>query len=270
MGANRCPECGRTFDTRRGLGVHHVRAHDSRLPNRVCDNCGERFCCEYERTYCSEACHRSAVSFSGANNPNYGGCEETTTCEICGADFGYYPSEKEGVYCPDCVESENWRDPPTADGDDHPRWSGGKVEHDCVVCGETVERYPSNVTGDVVVCSEPCRRQWLSESFSGSGHPNWKGGSDLNYGKGWNQVRRAALERDGYECVVCSKAKADIGRNPDVHHIVPVRQFVESEHLDRTDAHRLDNVVSLCVSCHRRADAGTISPDRLRELARDS
>lgn len=235
MADHECPTCGREFDARRGLGVHQV-----------------------------------SVSFSGDDDPNYSGEKQTTICELCETEFEYCPSEKEGVYCPNCVESEGWRDLPVNEGDDHPRWSGGTVELEFVVCSDAIERYPSNATGDVAVCSEACRRTWLSESFSGSGHPNWKGGSDLNYGEGWSRIRRQALERAGYECVVCSKPKAEIGRNPDVHHVVPVRQFVESDHLERTDAHRLENVVSLCSSCHRRAEAGEISRGRLRGLITES
>lgn len=265
-----CPVCGREFSTQRGLGVHHARVHDEHLPNRVCDDCGEQFYSGHERAYCSADCRRAGVSYAGDDNPNYSGGRETTTCDICDTEFEYYPSEKEGMYCPECVESEAWRNPPLSEGKDHPSWSGGKIELDCAVCGDSIERYPSNSTGDVAVCSEECRRTWLSKTFSGSNHPNWKGGSDLNYGKGWNGIRRSALERDGYECVVCSKSKSEIGRNPDVHHIVPVRYFVETEGLERTDAHRLDNVVSLCVSCHRRAEAGQISRARLRELVAEA
>jgi 5-methylcytosine-specific restriction endonuclease McrA len=118
----------------------------------------------------------------------------------------------------------------------------------------------------VTVCGHACRRQWLSDSFTGIGHPNWKGGGNGSYGKGWNSVRRNALERDGYQCVICDSSKAEIGRNPDVHHIVPVRSFIESAEHTREDAHFLDNVVSLCISCHRKADFGKISRDRLRSL----
>jgi hypothetical protein len=137
------------------------------------------------------------------------------------------------------------------------------MEFDCAVCRTTIERYPSNVTGEVTVCDRDCLSDWLSEEFTGDGHPNWKGGDTGNYGPGWNRVRREALERDGHECVVCGATKADIGRNPDVHHIIPVRVFAESEEYEKTDAHRLDNVISLCLPCHRKADFGQVSKDRL-------
>jgi hypothetical protein len=105
----RCPTCGDTFDSTRGLGVHHSAAHDELLPNRTCAACEETFHSEHERKYCSEDCRETAVSFEGENNPNWGGGRTSTTCERCGAEFLYYPSEKPGLYCSECVENEQWR-----------------------------------------------------------------------------------------------------------------------------------------------------------------
>lgn len=134
------------------------------------------------------------------------------------------------------------------------------------MCNEPIERYPSEITGDVTVCSEECRRSWLSESFTGDGHPNWKGGGNEPYGKGWNGVRQRALERDCYSCVICSKTEEEIGRNPDVHHIIPVRAFIDSDRYRKEDAHYLENVATLCIDCHRKTDFGKISKSRLRFL----
>jgi len=181
-----------------------------------------------------------------------------TRCELCDGQFWYYPSEKDGLYCSDCVENRDWRDPPVLEGEDHPRWNGGKTTVDCTVCEETISRYPSNITGEGTLCSEDCRQKWLSEEFTGEGHPNWKGGGNGAYGKGWTEVRRKALERDDNQCQMCGKSKADIGRNPDVHHIVPVRVFASADGYEKPDAHYLENVVSLCIDCHRKADFGLI------------
>lgn len=261
-----CPSCGREFDSRRGLGVHHSLVHDEQLPNRECGRCGTDFHSEYEKRYCSDECRDSAVSFSGEDNPNYRGGKEVTECAICEDEFEYYPSDKEGVYCPDCVETADWRDLPNIEGEDNPRWNGGKIQFECAVCGSNIERYPGNVTGEGQVCSDSCQRTWISEKFTGKGHPNWAGGTTGPYGKGWNDVRNRALERDGYKCQCCGKTKEDIGRNPDVHHIVPVRLFEAAEGYDKTDAHFLENVISLCVNCHRQADFGRISRSTLREM----
>lgn len=259
-----CPTCGRVFNSRRGLGVHHSRVHGERLPNRECVACGTEFYAEYEKKYCSEECHDEAVSYEGKANPHYQGGKETTACDICGTEFEYYPSEKKGLYCSKCVENAEWRHRPDVEQENHPRWVGGKITVSCDVCDSTVERYPSGMEGDAVLCSNECRSEWLSDAFTGEGHPNWAGGGTDNYGQGWNATREAALERDEYACVLCETDADDLGRNPDVHHIVPVRVFAEAPSHDRTEAHDLDNVVTLCPGCHRRAEFGTVATNRLR------
>nr|WP_284006565.1 HNH endonuclease [Halomicroarcula sp. YJ-61-S] len=259
-----CPTCGRQFDSRRGLGVHHSQSHDERLPNRQCDRCGQQFYCEYEKRYCSDDCREEAVSYQGAANPNYRGGKTQTECMICDRTFEYYPSAKEGVYCADCVQTETWREPPSQSGEDHHSWTGGTLTLECDVCGDPVERYPSQIEGEVTLCSRDCHAEWLSAAFTGDGHPNWQGGGIDDYGPGWPAVRERALGRDGHACVVCGADDADIGRNPDVHHVVPVRLFAASPVLTVADAHTLDNVVSLCPACHRRAEFGRLTRAELR------
>lgn len=258
------PTCGSEFDSRRGLGVHHSHAHGELLPNRECHHCGTAFHSEHEKKYCSDGCRDTAVSFEGVNHPNYSDATEETTCDICGTVFEYYLSEKEGLYCSTCVEEENWRYRPEITGEDHPRWSGGQQELACDQCGATVVRWPSNITGDVVLCSDECQHDWISESFTGEGHPNWAGGVEANYGRGWHRARTQALERDDYACVLCGTTREELGRNPDVHHVVPVRAFVETRVTVEADAHYLANLVSLCPACHRRVEFGDPDPALLR------
>ncbi|WP_394342375.1 HNH endonuclease [Salinigranum rubrum] len=100
----------------------------------------------------------------------------------------------------------------------------------------------------------------------------WGGAPELA-GRGqrsvWERLGRRPFEgarRDGYQCVHCGIAREELGRNPDVHHLIPVRWYIESDQFTREDAHFLDNVVSLCSSCHRTAEFGKISPERLRTL----
>lgn len=262
-----CPTCSREFTTQRGVRVHHALVHGERLPNRTCAECGNEFHCEHAKKYCSEECLANAAPFAGEANPNYKGGKERTECELCGQSFEYYPSEKEGRFCSTCVEVKQWQEPPKISGADNPRWKGGKISQLCEICGNSVERWPSEFS-EVVLCGEKCRGTWLSETFTGEGHPNWEGGDPGPYGKGWANVRREALERDGYTCLVCGATKEELGRNPDVHHIVPVRTFVDDPARSIEDAHRLENVISLCLPCHRKADAGKISATELASFIR--
>jgi hypothetical protein len=242
-------------------------SHGEPLPNRSCERCGSEFYAGHERKYCSETCRNAAVSFAGRSNPNYSGEKATTTCETCGAEFRYYPSEKAGSLCADCVEVENWQEPPRLTGADNPNYTGGKRTLTCGFCDTEFERYPSNVGDGATLCSDDCRAAWLSEAYTGEGHPNYDGGPTGPYGEGWNAVRERALDRDDRACILCGTDAEDLGRNPDVHHVVPVRAFVESPALTERDAHTLDNVVTLCPPCHRRAEFGHVSRAELRHRA---
>jgi 5-methylcytosine-specific restriction endonuclease McrA len=239
-----CPTCGKTLSTERGMRQHHTKVHDDPLPNRTCADCGTEF---YDpksrRTYC-EDCYSQA----GAKNGNYSSAKETTECEQCGDSFDYYPSNKDGVYCSECVEEADGLLP----GE---RSSVAHVEVECEYCGETLERHPSRVESASYgeFCDLDCYGEWLSENVVGESHHQWEGGT-IPYGSSWWQVRRAALVRDEYECQNCGAGVEELGRKPDVHHIDRVRDFD-----DPADAHKLDNVVCLCRSCHRRVEDGDVA-----------
>lgn len=264
-----CPTCGTAHDSWQKLRVHHRSAHGESLPNRECERCGERFYCGHPRKYCSEECRYESrkIDHSGVNNPNYSGAKETTECEQCGGTFDYYPSEKAGRLCPDCVDATDWQDPPSLTGEANPNYDGGKLQLVCDVCECRFERYPSNVGDGATLCSNECRATWLSDEYAGAGHPNWNGGPTGSYGREWQQVRERALERDDYACVLCGADRDDLGRNPDVHHIVPVRRFLETPVTTVADAHTLDDVVCLCPACHRRAEHDVASAAELRHRA---
>lgn len=269
MGEFTCPTCHASFDTKRGRGVHHVLVHGERLPNRTCDYCGLSFYSDYAKRYCSRECLLESDSYAGENNPNYKGGKESAECEICGSSFEFYPSDKQGLFCTNCVETEQWQTPPGLTGPDNPQWTGGKLEATCQVCGATVRRHRSALKNKTILCSRECQSKWLSESYTGEGHPNWKGGGSEQYGKGWRRAKLTTLERDDHTCVICGITKDELSRNPDVHHIVPVRSFIDAPVADKTDAHVPRNLVTLCVACHRRADFGRPSKAELKALVDD-
>ncbi|MEF8808514.1 HNH endonuclease [Natronomonas sp.] len=61
----------------------------------------------------------------------------------------------------------------------------------------------------------------------------------------WQSIKMEALERDDHACRRCGKTREEIGKEPDVNHLIPVRAFDDPQ-----EAHRLLNVVCLCPSCH--------------------
>jgi hypothetical protein len=237
-----CPTCGKSLSTERGMRQHHTKVHGDPLPNRTCKDCGAEF---YDpkarRSYC-EGCY----SESGAKNGNYRDATEITDCKRCGACFEYYPSNKDGVYCSECVSG--------ADGllPENPSSREIRVAVRCRNCDATLHRRRSEVEDSErgAFCNLECYGEWLSNEVIGEAHHQWEGG-EINYGTKWWRIRREALERDGYTCQRCGKDAEEIGRNPDVHHIEPVRSFENAE-----EAHSLDNVVSLCRSCHRLVEEG--------------
>ena len=133
-----------------------------------------------------------------------------------------------------------------------PNWKDAeRVRKECKQCGGEMEVLRSGLQRDGrSFCSLECYGEWLSENRVGEDHHQWEGG-DIDYGQAWWSVRRKARERDDHRCQRCGKTRAEIGREPDVHHIEPVREFD-----DPAEAHRLDNVVCLCRSCHRTVEPG--------------
>jgi len=43
LGSTRCPTCDKKIKTEQGVRMHHTRTHDTRLDNRICDDCGKTF-----------------------------------------------------------------------------------------------------------------------------------------------------------------------------------------------------------------------------------
>ena len=228
-----------------GVRQHHTIVHDEPLPNRCCKGCGADFYDSKARRKFCDDCNPNA----GEHNGNWGDEKSIAVCETCSSTFSYYPSNKEGTYCPDCVESAKGLLP------DNPQKKEPRNTVECGHCGEKKQVLPSEEEDNKrgFFCNMNCYGQWLSENVVGSDHHQWKGGP-INYGQSWWRIRRAARRRDDYECQACGRNKDDLGRNPDVHHLTPVREFDSVE-----QAHTMDNVVTLCRSCHRGVEEGEMA-----------
>ena len=232
-----CPTCGKSLTTEQGMRQHHTKVHGDPLPNRTCSGCGVNFYDpEARRKYCND-CDPNA----GEHNGNWQAAKERTECERCGTKFEYYPSDKKGVYCSDCVEeADEFLGEHYAEVHDIE-----PVSRICDECDQEFTILPCHVRNDRArFCSVDCFHTWLPDRHSDG---------TAVYNGDWFQVKRQALERDDHRCQYCGKTRTEIGREPDVHHIEPIRGFDDPQ-----DAHSLDNVVCLCRSCHRYAEFGTI------------
>lgn len=238
-----CPTCGESFDSEQGLRIHYGHQHEGNLPNRTCKGCGTEFYDPKSRLKFCEGCNPNG----GENNGNWKGATERSTCQICGTEFSYYPSNKEGVYCSDCVQSASSLLP------ENPA-TRNRVSTACLHCESEIEAVPSRFNNRKrgLFCDIDCYGSWLSQNVVGENHHQWEGGT-IAYGQKWWRTRREALERDDYTCQNCGKTTDELGRNPDVHHIERVRDFNQPEM-----AHTLENVITLCRSCHRNVETGNI------------
>ena len=77
-----------------------------------------------------------------------------------------------------------------------------------------------------------------------------------DYGPNWPAQRQLALERDGRRCRTCGASGDEITLH--IHHIRPFREYgyVPGTNDNYRLANQLDNLVTLCPSCHRRAELG--------------
>ncbi len=75
-----------------------------------------------------------------------------------------------------------------------------------------------------------------------------------DYGPNWQSQRKLALERDKNACRTCGATDTLLH----VHHIRPFREFfyLPGENDNYLDANRVENLVTLCPSCHRAAEEG--------------
>lgn len=249
-----CTVCGTEFSTVRGMRVHHTKVHGTPLPNRACRNCTEPFYDPYGQRVLCDDCR---VPRTGESRWEHGNTE--ASCIECGATFLYYPSEKRGLFCPDCVQDDGVPCvPPKADTTD------GRTSVECAQCRTSLDVPASKASQqDRLFCDRECYATWLAEErrqngvWADSANPNWHEGSNREgrYGEGWPSARKRTLDRDEYTCQRCGTPCTELGRNPDVHHIEPVRTFD-----DPVEAHTLDNLVCLCRACHLEVErfGGTV------------
>lgn len=132
---------------------------------------------------------------------------------------------------------------------------GNKAETPCSWCNKPVTRFKWMIKqGRRFYCSNECEGNWKSKNKTGDKVYNFKGTGDRwsNYGASWPYAKRQVLERDNHQCQECGKIKVEIGKEPDVHHLIPFDFFGLDYH---EIANELSNLICLCPSCHTKRDA---------------
>lgn len=191
----------------------------------------------------------------------------TYECDQCGDEYNQYDyrnEKKEREFCSDgCYR--NWRSENIV-GENHPLWSGGDVEIECRVCGETVYRRRAYVDNrENQFCGYECYGKWRSENITGESHPRYKPDKeDISYGQNWHRQRERCLGRDGYECRTCEMSREQhlekYEKDLNVHHIKKLRSFDTGDGINYEAANSLSNLITLCYSCHQMWEDMDIRP----------
>ena len=127
-----------------------------------------------------------------------------------------------------------------------------RVTLTCRQCGRQFERkrYMEQWSQDRgPFCGFRCYGQWQKEHIAGEANPNYQPQSNRRQAAQWERNRLAVLERDGHRCVRCGSTK-----RLHVHHR-------EAWQAHQADPHALDNLETLCASCHRKSHPLKQAPD---------
>jgi len=97
----------------------------------------------------------------------------------------------------------------------------------------------------------------------------WMGEQVGSRGPNWPQQRDLARRRDHFRCRWCGAAERP-ERQHDVHHLVPFREFgwIAGENENYRQANQIDNLITLCSTCHRRAEQSVAAQSTLSSLGR--
>lgn len=211
-----------------------------------CQHCGEQFEHNPSETgkYCSKKCYNQYRKEKGT---------VTEPCTVCETDVERYKchADKYRTFCSEECENK-WRKQ-TFSGEDNPVYSKKQVE--CEQCGQQFKRTPSRLErSNRTFCGRECTNKWYSDMLSSPWNPKWRTGDvQRDYGENWLEVRREVLKRDRFECQRCGMTWKEhtekYNKSLDVHHKTPLREFESPK-----KANTMDNLVTLCKSCHMEVE----------------
>jgi len=139
-----CSDSNKEFQSDVTMRQHHTKVHDEQLPNCECDECEKEFFKKNGRRKYCDGC-KYDEHYEGENNPNYSGAKEETECNECEGEFSYYPSEKEGNFCSDCVRKTKCPHPDCRDSDKEFASDSTMRQHHTLVHNEQL---PNSECGD--------------------------------------------------------------------------------------------------------------------------
>ncbi len=105
---------------------------------------------------------------------------------------------------------------------------------------------------DKFYCNRSCFGKWKAANWNGENNPSWQGGW-TPHGKGWDIIRGVVRKEQDYKCFDCKVSEYKLGRELDIHHIIPARLFKR-----KSDASHRPNLMGLCHSCHMKREFSEI------------
>ena len=192
--------------------------------------------------YSCPSCDSSFKTLSGKRQHHtkvHGEPLNNRECTYCGDSF--YDENSSRKRCDDCKELT---------GELNPNWSGARVSSTCIECGNSFYYYPSNKDGLYCkTCVNDSNIDWGNDNLE-----PFEGDGSSDYGSTWRKARSRARNRDNYTCQKCGVSEEEYHLNQalDVHHIIPLSEFENT-----TEAHQLDNLVTLCRKCHHTIETST-------------
>lgn len=142
-----------------------------------------------------------------------------------------------------------------------------KIFVNCHQCQKQIETIPA-LKDKRKFCSKECCNLNKVTSSKGSNNPSWIDGRSYNKrcyrGNDWESQRLLAYKRDNFTCQICQEkcvAKNRKNKNQD-HHLIIQCHHIVSWHL--TQDNSLENLITLCASCHKKLHEGTATlPSKL-------
>ncbi|WP_386684600.1 HNH endonuclease [Loktanella sp. R86503] len=142
------------------------------------------------------------------------------------------------------------------------RWDGVRsVSLACEHCGVTVT---ASQCENRRFCSHDCYVASGVGAPKGEASSGWKGGTSKYYkrGFGWKDIADSVRLRDGFCCQGCGKPESQLTgkrRKLDVHHVIPYAV---------SNCNEPANLVSLCRSCHSKAEPSPSEVARLHSCVK--
>lgn len=287
-----CPECGGSFSPHHSDQLCCSRkcgnsrsGRRKRKPKKRCEVCGELFkAVSKDQRYCSYDCsgfarrkrirrqcaHCGKQFEAKASEVRKGAgrfCSKDCwyasktlppikrRCPTCNQAFTIQPYElntprRIARYCSrECYMSSPSFPPPTwtTTGLSFPERQMPATEATCERCNESFPILPGH-RKNRRFCSTDCWYEHVRE------HPEewtfFKRDYERYYGPNWREQARRARKRDGYTCQRCGVHQTKPAL--DVHHI---RRFAAFKG-DYESANRLENLITLCKTCHLLVERG--------------